>query len=192
MLDRLVQRVLEPCLVTRLQEVARRLLLVLGPQPVVREQTEHLGLTIRIPLLEPFCGAAVQPRPLLGEQRPVGRLLDERVPEPVFRLRPAPALPEQAEPLQLVQRVFRQLAEHALEQRQREGAPQRGRGGDELACRSRQPVEARKDRLLHGRRHLDLDCVIEAPAFVDANERSDVGKRADELLEEERVPLGGL
>jgi hypothetical protein len=34
--------------------------------------------------------------------------------------------------------------------------------------------------------------VIEAPAFVDANERSDVGKRADELLEEERIPLGGL
>src|SRR5206468_9850060 len=110
-----------------------------------------------------------------------------RVAEAVLRLRPAAALSEEAEPLQLVQGIVGNLADDAFEQRQNEGAPERGGGSDEVAGRRREPIETRKDRLLHGRRHLDLDRVVEAPAKVRAHERSDVRERADELLEEERV-----
>ena len=191
-LDRLVERVLETRLVPGAQEVAGGLLLVLGPQPVIREQAEHLGVALRVPLLEPLRGAPMQLRALLGEERPVRRLLDERVAEAVLRLRPAAALAQEAEALQLVEGVERHFSQYAFEQRQREGAPQRGRRGDEVASPCREPVETSEDRLLYGRRHLDLDGMVEAPAVVCADERSDVRERADELLEEERVPVGRL
>src|SRR5262249_45337894 len=106
-LDRLVQRVLEPRLVAGAQEVARGLLLVLGPQPVVRQKAEHLGVALRVSLLEPFRRAPVQLPSLFGEERPVRRLLDERVPEAVLRLRPTAGLTQQAESLQFVESVGR-------------------------------------------------------------------------------------
>ena len=40
------------------------------------EQAERLGIALRVPLLEPLRGAPVQLCALLGEQRPVRRLLD--------------------------------------------------------------------------------------------------------------------
>ena len=114
------------------------------------------------------------------------------MPEAVLRLRPAPALAEQAEPLQLVERVGRNVSQDAFEQLERERPPERGCRRHEVARRLRKTVEAGEDRLLDGRRHLDLDGVVEAPAVVGANERADVGERADELLEEERVPVRGF
>jgi hypothetical protein len=133
----------------------------------------------------------VQLPSLFGEQRPVGRLLDQRMPEAVLRLRPAAALAQQAESLQLVERVGRDLSHDAFEQRQRKGAPEGCCRSDEVARRLRQPIEAREDRLLHRRRHLDLDRVVEAPAIVGAHQGADVGQRTDQLLEEERIPVGG-
>src|SRR4051794_1048072 len=134
----------------------------------------------------------MQSRPLLGEERPVRGLLDERVAEAVLRLRPAPALTQEAEALQLVEGVGANLSQHALEQRQRKGAPERRGRGDEVAGRRREPVETCEDRLLHGRRNLDLDRVVEAPAALRADECADVRERADELLEEERIPVRGV
>src|SRR6266542_6105097 len=99
MLDRLVERVLLPRPVARAQEVVDRLVLVLGGQPVMREQAQHLRLVAAVALLEPLGGPAVQPRPRRREQRAIGGLLDQRVPEAVLRLRPAPALLEEPEPL---------------------------------------------------------------------------------------------
>src|SRR5262245_45967419 len=113
MLDRLVERVLEPRLVAGTQEVAGGLLLVLGSQPVVRKQAEHLGVALPVSLLEPLRRPPVQLPPLFGEERPVRRLLDQRVPEAVLRLRPAAALTQQAESLQLVEGVRRHLSHYA-------------------------------------------------------------------------------
>src|SRR5262245_56201274 len=84
------------------------------------------------------------------------------------------------------------LAEHALKQRQRKRTAERRGCRHEISGGRREPVEAREDRLLHGRGHLDLDRMIEPPAVVSADEGADIGERADELLEEERVPAGGL
>ena len=63
-LDRLVERVLLPCLVAGAQQVPGRLVLVLRPQPVMSEQAEHLGVAPRVPLLEPLCRAPMQAGPL--------------------------------------------------------------------------------------------------------------------------------
>src|SRR5204863_2140900 len=121
-LDRLVESVLLPCLVAGPQQVPSRLVLVVRPQPVVSEQAQHLGIATRVPLLEPLCRPPMQSGPLVGEQRPISRLLDESVAEAVFGLRPAPALAQEAEPLQLVERIAGRLVEHPLEERQRKGA----------------------------------------------------------------------
>ena len=95
-LDRLVERVLEARLVARPQEVVGGFRLVLRAEPVVREQAENLALAARVPRLEPLGGAPVEASPLLGEERAVRGLLDERVAEAVLRLWPAPALSKQA------------------------------------------------------------------------------------------------
>ena len=132
------------------------------------EQAEHLGITTLVPFLEPLGCPLMQARSLVGEQRPVGRLLDERMAESVLRLRPAPAPAEQAEPLEFVERVARNVAEHPLEERERKRAAERRGGRDEVARGGREPIEAREDRLFHRRRYLHLHLVVEAPAVVDA------------------------
>ena len=116
-LDRLVEGVLEARLVARAQEVIRGLGLVLGGEPVMREQTERLDVAVAVPLLEPLRRAAVEAGPLLAEQCPVRSLLDEGVAEAVLRLRPAAALSQQTEALELVERVRRDVSDDALEQR---------------------------------------------------------------------------
>src|SRR3954470_17517958 len=59
-LDRLVERVLLPCLVAGPQQVPSRLVLVVRTQPVVSEQAQHLGITTCVPLLEPLCRPPMQ------------------------------------------------------------------------------------------------------------------------------------
>ena len=84
------------------------------------------------------------------------------------------------------------LVEHAFQQRQGKGATERRCGRDEVAGLRGEPVESRENRLLHGRRHLHLDGVVEAPAVLGSDEGTNVCERPDELLEEERIPVGSL
>ena len=53
-------------------------------------------------------------------------------------------------------------------------------------------VDARDDHALDRLRDLDRHVVVEPPAAVLAHERTGVGQRAHELLQEERVALGLL
>ena len=56
-----------------------------------------------------------------------------------------------------------------------------------------EPIDPREDHLLDGRRDLHGDLVVETPAAaLVMYQRARVGQRSDELLEEERVALGGL
>ena len=134
----------------------------------------------------------MQAPPLGADDRAVDGLLDQDVLEAKLGLRPAAALPQQVEPLQLAQRLAQLLlaAADAREQREREVAAEHGGCGQRLAALGGQPVDAREDHLLDGRRHVDRDVVVEAPARVRAVERGSVDERAHELLEEERVALG--
>ena len=60
--DRLVERVLLPRPITGAREVRDRLVLVVGAEPVVGEQSRDLVLAAGVPLLEPLRGLAMQPR----------------------------------------------------------------------------------------------------------------------------------
>src|SRR5204862_881541 len=117
--DRLVQRVFLARLVARAEQVCPRLVLVLGRAPVVCEKSEDLCIAPGVPLLEPLRRAAVQTCACRPQQGAVRGLLDQRVAEAVLRLRPAAALLDQPETLQLVQRVSGPAREHAPEQRER-------------------------------------------------------------------------
>ena len=141
-------------------------------------------------LLEPFGSLPVQRSSRLREDRAVGGLLDQRVPKAVLGLGPAARLPDELEPLKLVQRVLRRGSEHAFEERQPE-RPAEGRGGGEdVVARRREAVDPREQELLDRRRDLHRDVVVEAVAARLADERARLEERADELLEVEGIPLG--
>jgi hypothetical protein len=161
---------------------------------VVREQPGDLVLSTGVGLLEPGGRFAVQPDTFLGHQGAICGLLDERVLEAELRLGPAAGLPHQVQTLKIGERAsdVDALARDRLEQRQAELPPE-DRGRHQRRARpGPEPVDARHDHLLDGRRDLDGDLVIEPPPLVRAHERARVGERAHELLEEERVALGRL
>src|SRR5207248_6489496 len=133
----------------------------------------------------------MQAPPRLREHRPVGRFLDQRVLEAVLRLRPAAALADQVESLELVEGRpdVAVAAEHAFEERQAEPAAERRGRGEHLVGLCRQAVDPREQDLLDRRRNLDLDRVVESPAPVLVGERARVGERSDQLLEVEGIPF---
>ena len=126
MLDRLVDRVLLPRLVPRAQQVLDRLVLVARGEPMVREQSVDLFLVAGIPFFQPPGRAAMQARAVRGEHASVRALLDQRVLEAVLRLRPAPFLTDEVEPLEIVQGLPRRAvaARNALEERHAEVSPE--------------------------------------------------------------------
>jgi len=141
-------------------------------------------------LLEPFGSLPVQRSSRLREDRAVGGLLDQRVAKAVLGLGPAARLPDELEPLKLVQRVLRRGSEHAFEERQAE-RPAEGRGGGEdVVARRREAVDPREQELFDRRRDLHRDVVLEAVTPRLADERAGHEERADELFEVEGIPLG--
>lgn len=186
--DRLVQRPREAGSVPRAGEVPDRLPLVLGRQPVVREEPENLTVSSVVLALEPHGRRAVQVLAPVREKGAVGRLLDEGVLEAVLGLRPASRHPDEVEPLELVERMLDALAVgDSLEQREAEVAPQRRGRREDVVEPGLQPVDTREDHALHGRRDLDRDVVVEAPRAVLSDEGTDLDERAHELLEVEGV-----
>ena len=159
----------------------------------MREQARHLLLAARVAVLEPGRGLRVDGTALVDDERPVRRLLDQRVLEAVLRLGPPASLAEQVEPHQRRERRTDVVVPaHRLQEREPELPPEDGgRHQDRVGLRV-EPVDPREDHLLHGRRDLDLDVVIEAPTVLVPDERARIGQRADELLEEERVAVGVL
>src|SRR5207247_8717224 len=122
--DRLVERVLLARLVPGPGQVLHGLVLVGRREPVVGEQAERLLVTLAVPRLEPLRRATVEALTRVDEERPVRRLLDQGVLEPELGRGPPPALAQEVEPLELVERVC-ELAvrrSHAFEQRQPEVA----------------------------------------------------------------------
>ena len=189
--DRLVERVLLPRLVARAHQVVDRLVLVLRREPVVGEQRERVVGRVGA-ALEPDRRLAMQAPPLAADDRAVDGLLDQDVLEAKLGLRPAAALAQQVEPLQLAERLAQLLlaAGDAGEQREAEVAAEHRRRGQRLAALGGEAVDAREDHLLDRRRHVDRDVVVEAPAGRGQLQRAGVDERAHELLEEERVALG--
>src|SRR5579864_1901975 len=110
------------------------------------EQPEHLVVVAGVTVLEPLGRASVQLRALRTEQRAVCRFLDERMLEAILRLRPPPALLQETESLQFVERIDPAVLDDAFEQRQRESTAERGCGGKRVMRLRRQPVEPREDR----------------------------------------------
>ncbi len=83
------------------------------------------------------------------DERAVGGLLHEPVPEAVLGRGSAPLLDDELEPLELGEgRQQPRPGEEPLEQGQAEGAPDHGGGRDQLARLGVEPVEPRLQRLL--------------------------------------------
>ena len=190
-LDRLVERPRQACLVARAGEVRNRLHLVFGREPVVREQAEHLSLSPLVLALEPVGGGAVQRASSIGEQRAICGLLDQRVLEAVLGKRPAPGRSQEVESLELVERVFGSVSlDHCLEQREPELPPERGCGGQHVVVLGRKAVDAGEDDAFDGWRNLDGDVVVEPPQAIRANERVRIDERVDDLFQVERIAFG--
>jgi len=192
--DGFVQRVLLPGLVAGQGEVRDGLILVVGRRPVVGEHAQHLFLVPRVPSLQPLRRPAVQRRPAAGEDRPVRRLLDQSMLEPILGLRPPPALPDQVQSLQLVERSpeVPLPAGHALQQRQAEPPPQNARRGEDVVLRRRQAVDTSEDDLLDRLWDVDRSLVVEPPSLLIADQGAGVRQGPDQLLQVERVAFGVL
>ncbi len=194
-LDRLVECVLLARAVARLREVRDGLLLVGRAEPVMREQPGDLVLVAGVALLEPLGRHAVHPLAVVLDERSVRRLLDQGVLEAVLGLRPAAALAQEVQSLEFGERgadLAVAVGRQCLQQRQAELSAEDRRGHQREVRRGREPVDPRQDHLLDGRRDLDDDVVVEAPAVVLVHQRAGVCERAHELLQEEWVPLGRL
>ncbi len=193
--DRLVERVLLTGAVTGDRQIRDGLVLVVGRQPVVRKQARDLFLPAFVPRLQPGGRLAVQAVSVDGDQRAVRGLLDERVLEPVLGLGPATALTDQVQPHQIEQRLPNSTIlafDHRLEEGQTELPPEHGRGHQRVPCAGVESVDPRQDDLLDRGRDLERNVVDEAPAVLVVRHRAGVHERPDQLLQEERIALGGL
>ena len=193
--DRLVERVLLAGAVAGDRQVRDRLVLVVGGQPVVGQQAGDLVLTPGVPRLQPLRGLAMQAVPIGGDQRAVRGLLDQRVLEAVLGLGPSTSLTHQVQAHQVVQRLPHHAllgADHGLEQRQPELPAEDRRGHQRLPGAGIQPVDARQDDLLDRGRHLERRVVDEPPALLVVHHRTGIHERPDQLLQEERIALGGF
>ena len=195
MADRLVERVLLTGAVAGDRQIGDGLVLVVGRQPVMRQQPRDLLLSAFVPRLQPGGRLAVQAVAVDGDQRAVRGLLDQRVLEPVLGLGPAPALADQIQPHQVQQRLPNGTllpVHHRLQEGQTELPPEHGRGHQRVSCAGVEPVDPRQDDLLDRGRDLERDVVDEAPAVLVVRHRAGVHERPDQLLQEERIALGGL
>ena len=105
------------------------------------------------------------------------------------------ALAHQIQPHQVVQRPTHDVRfgpDHGLEQRQPELPAEDRRGHQRLPGAGIQPVDARQDDLLDRGRHLERRVVDEAPTLVVVHHRTGIHERPDQLLQEERIALGGF
>jgi hypothetical protein len=177
MLDRLIERVLQAGVVARACEVDHGLVVIVRGQPVVGQQPGNLVLTAGVRLLEPRSRLAVQADTLLGYQRSIRSLLDERVLEPELRFGPAAALADQIEPLEMGERGpdVDAVAGNGLEQRQAELPSEHRRRQQRRTRPGFEPIDARHDHLLDGGRHLDVHLMVEPPTFAGSYERPGVG-----------------
>ena len=180
-----------PAVVERaeLREVAARLL------EVVAEDLLELGATVAVHLVRPRDEPLVQVGAGALEDRVVGGVADHDVLEPVLSV---VAVLDVMDEVLLGER--RQLRAHPRRHlRRREGADRRlgedvpdDRGGlDHGALAVGESVEASREQCLDGGRDVQLvERAGGVPAAVSALEGALVDEHAEQLLREERVPLG--
>jgi hypothetical protein len=178
--------------VARFQEVVRRPLGLVSLGEVTAEDSVRLGRIFDCELLEGIADAAVQRATSALGQAGVRSLLDEPMPETVFRRRPPPLLDDELEPLELRQRLPQLLLRcHSFQQRQPESAADHRGNADDLLRGRAQPVEPGLQRLLDEHRNPELgdaDCQLVAPVL--ASKGTALDEVAQRLLEEERVAAG--
>ena len=126
----------------------------------------------------------------------VGGLLDQRVLEAVLGLGPAAALADQVEPLQLEQRLRGPRRPRRRPRPPAAAGRTAGRGPPPPSARRARPASSRSIRAritfstVGGTSTARRGRTASRPS--SCVERAGVHQRADELLEEERVALGGL
>ena len=182
-------------LVAGADQVLRRLGGVVGGRVVAGELGERAraGLVAR-QRLERGANPAVELAAAGVGQHRVGRLLHEPVAEPVLRVRPAPLLDDQLEPLEIGERRGEPArVDEPLEQRDREPAADDRRHGGHLAGAGLEPVEARLENALHEQRHLERVRVDgQLPPGVAVPHRAPLDDVAQRLGGEQRVPARAL
>ncbi len=112
--------------------------------------------------------------------------------EAVLGLGPPAALPDQVQPLEVVQRLPNALPgpDGPLQQGKTELAAQDRGGHQQTMTGRREPVDASEDDVLHGPRDLQGNGVIEPPSVSLPDQRARVDQRTHQLLQVERVALG--
>jgi len=138
--------------------------------------------------------ARVRPRATVGELRPIGHLLRQRVLERVHRLRIDRLLHEKLaahESRQVRAEVATRIVHDATEERLGNLAADHGRGLQNVLSALRQPIDACREHTLHrgGNRHV-AGAVLEPIRTGGPGDVADLHERMDQLLDEERVASG--
>jgi hypothetical protein len=132
----------------------------------------------------------------LLQQRAVRHVLRERVLERVLHGREQAHLVEELRRLQLGQALSEQVLRHVydlLQQVERHIHADDGGGLEQPPCLDGQPVDARREHRLDGRRYLDaLHLPAGAIRAALASERPRLLERTDALFEKERVAFGAI
>ena len=174
-----------------LQQVLDRALGLVRLGEVVGEQPVHLGRRVAVELHERLADPQVELPPARLDERPVGDLLHEPVPEAVLGRGSAPLLDHELEPLELGERRPEpRPREEPLEQREAEGAPDHGGGREQLARVGVEPVEPRLQCLLDGGR--DRGLADEHEAAVLPLQRAALAQVSNRLPDEVRVAARAL
>jgi hypothetical protein len=142
-LERLLIGVDRASRVSRFQQVLDRLLRNVRYLEVPRKKTIRLLRRLLIDVLERIADLVVELASLRLDEARVSDLLDEAVPEAVFRVRTPPHFDDEVEPLELGQRVDELVVlDEALEQRHAERPADDGGDVDDLARLRVEPIEA--------------------------------------------------
>ena len=169
----------------------------LVPDLAAREMVgELLGALLEaagVDLFDHGADERVEPAALGLEERGVGDVLRERVPEDVLELIEAGLFVDQLDPLQLGEALLELILEvgHPAEEREAELPPDHRGGLHRALLRLGEPVEPRGDDVLDGVGHADRrDGLREDQPPVLRPYRAGLREGPADLLEEERVALG--
>ena len=162
----------------------------------MREQLDLLGEAIGMKRFDRVDDRGVQEISSLQQHAAVGDLVSEGVLEGIFELREKPRLVHEfgrLQPRETALQIVFAACEDSLENGVGNVGADDGGGLQQLFVRGIEPIDARGDDRLHGRRNANrVETAHQAIGAARARKSAGFGERAHAFLEEQRIALGAL